>query len=120
MRVRSVVASATFVGFGMITATLLRSSQYFPVFTNSFTIENGLTIGGFTLLTGLLTTVFGYTFFGDDHSSYFSKMYTCFAEVIYGTSFAVALTVANMIKPSATLAFLDLNSWNPVLVLVLG
>jgi uncharacterized membrane protein YedE/YeeE len=110
----------------IVTAISADTSYYLPFFTNSLRVEVGAEIIATctcviisTVFLSVLLTYFESTKILLDKSSYFF-VFRAIQEAVFGLSFGMAMSVTNMSKPSAVIAFLDLRYWNPTLAFVMA
>lgn len=126
-RPRSIFATCTFMAAGCITAIVSDTSSFLPVFSNSLDVQRSETVVIACVTTCLGMTglaVAARTFMGGKNVSDKSKpvlfvVVAGLSEFLFGSSFGLALAVANMTRLSATISFLDLRIWNPALAFVM-
>lgn len=122
-RIRSLVATCTFMIVGIVTAMAANTSAYLPIFENTLPINQSGGIVGVCLLLCLIVILLS-SFLGGRLSlqpeTLSMKVFTSITEFLMGICFALAMAVSNMTKLSATISFLDLRYWNPALAFVMG
>lgn len=120
-RFRSLVATSVFFSTGVVVATLAKTSTFLPFFENTISYERG----GFTVLAAIggasIINLISYLFKDRLNQGLTSGIiFRLFIDVLYAIIFGLALSVANMTKLSAVIAFLDVLHWNPALAFVMG
>jgi uncharacterized membrane protein YedE/YeeE len=91
-RYRSVVATATFMLVGFVTAIVSNTYSYLPVFKNTLPWRSSLMISAVCIVTAVLTYAVAYYFNARTElrqGSKTLKFLTCFAELIYGVLFSL-------------------------------
>ena len=106
---RSLVATCTFMMTGIISSIVLNTSTHLPTFTNNNTMSEVVPV-----TIGSMVSVMVVTLIGSDNT-----LFKFFSELFYGICFAIGLSVSNMTKSAATIAFLDIRFMNPALMFVM-
>jgi uncharacterized protein len=124
-RYRSLVATCTFMFFGIVSAIATNTYSYLPTFKNEADITNAYGMVLAVIGTcGLLTLIAHYLHM--EHKDFIDTaskklfMYILLQEFIFGLCFGIAMGVSNMTLLSAVISFLDLRYWNPSLMFVMA
>lgn len=124
MKLRSLVATCTFMFFGFVTAMAADSSSYFGGFVNTVPVGDAGTLTGTTIAICLMLLLVAHQLKvegeSSENSSTMRTVFVSISELAFGIAFGVGMGVSNMTKISATLSFLDLRYWNPALMFVMG
>ena len=119
LRIRSIVATSTFILSGMIVSTLNNSSQYASKpFSSLFPVASTSEVVTYAVI-GLALATCG-SLFVKKVAPFLEHSYAVVLEAMFGASFGTALVLSGMVNPSSVFGFLDLNNWNPLLMLVMG
>lgn len=129
-RLRSFVATLSFMLTGFITAMATNTYGLLPSFKNEVSMEHGYGIA--LVIIGISITLALFAFWVNrtyPHwitdtgihptlSLFYSYLLT--QELLFGILFGLSMGVANMTLLSAVISFLDLRYWNPALGFVMG
>ena len=118
-RIRSISATCTFMAFGFLTASLAKTSSFLPTYGGyNLTDSRLILILSYLGATGLAAAA-GY--FGSQHqiTGPVHTALCCIMDMSFGALFAGGLVISGMVKPSATISFLDLPNWNPALAAIM-
>jgi uncharacterized protein len=121
-RLRSMIATPTFMITGMATSMIANTSSYFPFFKNELAYTPSFIVVSICVFVSIILYMLSYYYHTTDKinvNTLSVRVFKCIAEALYGITFSIALGVANMTQPSATLSFLDLRYWNPALAFVM-
>ena len=118
MRIRSVAATLTFMATGSITAIVTNTRALYPSFENI----NDMMVSMNTFLAGTAVCGLVYTssLIVKGMDDVIKMSYSFGAEFLMGCTFAAGMALSNMSMNSATISFLDIRTWNPALMFVMG
>ena len=119
-RLRSLVATCTFMATGFVTAMAANTSAYLPPFQNTLPYGPAVAVA-FVGIACCGAVVAVGAVFSDElrEGGHFADRFHVVTEFLFGANFALAMAVSNMTKLSATISFLDLRYWNPALAFVM-
>lgn len=119
-RIRSVVATCMFMGTGFATAIFSNTSALLPSFTGpkdlTQSIQLALPVTGVLVANAVISTIIPKKMVPLSAL----RVHALITELLCGTAFGVAMGVSGMSKMSATISFLDLRTFNPALMFVMG
>ena len=118
MRIRSIAATMTFMATGALTAMLTDTRALYSPFENKN--DMGISLNIFVAGTASCALVYASGIFVKDMDDAIKMGYSFGAEFLMGCTFAAGMVLSNMSVNSATISFLDVRSWNPALMYVMG
>ena len=122
LRLRSFVATCSFMLAGFVTAMAANTSHYLPTFTNTLPQERAGGVIGVMIGVNIILVIVAFIFkdYPFLETSYGNFVICAVYDIIFGITFALGMAVSNMTKLSATISFLDLRYWNPALAFIMG
>jgi uncharacterized protein len=119
-RLRSLVATCTFMTTGIVTAIVANTRDYYDKLENTIPYDVAGFLFGIILILNLTIGVIGSTLKDDSTSESTLSWFKLIAEFMFGFSFSMGLVISNMTRCAATISFLDLRYWNPALAFVMA
>jgi uncharacterized membrane protein YedE/YeeE len=116
-RIRSLVATCTFMATGVITSIVLDTQKYLPHFENTLSVHEGGLLALYTIVACVLLLPAAHVLPAHDNCQ---SVFRLLSEFVTGFAFAAGLIISNMTRCSATISFLDLRYWNPALMFVMA
>lgn len=95
-RLRSLVATCTFMATGAITAVVMDTQQYLPHFANTLSLQDGQTLAAVTVGTCLLLLPVGVLL--PEKNAMVQTAFRLMGEAVTGVTFATGLIVSNMTR----------------------
>jgi hypothetical protein len=129
LRLRSLVATCSFMMTAFVTAMATNTYSYLPSFKNDLSMEHGYGTSLVVIGISMILALFAYTL-NQNYPDLNTKTshpslsvfyaYIVLQELVFGVLFGLAMCVSNMTLLSAVISFLDLRYWNPALGFVMG
>ncbi len=129
LRLRSLVATCSFMMTAFVTAMATNTYSYLPSFKNELSMEHGYGTALVVMAVSVVLALIAYALnrsYPDLSSKTAHPSWSLFygyvlcQELIFGMLFGLAMCVSNMTLLSAVISFLDLRYWNPALGFVMG
>jgi len=95
-RLRSLVATCTFMATGVITAVVMDTQQYLPHFANTLSLQDGQTLAAYTVGASLLLLPVGALL--PEKNATMQTAFRLAGEAVTGATFATGLIVSNMTR----------------------
>ena len=119
MRVRSITATMAFMATGAFTAVATNTAALYPPFVNKNDMDMSLKTFAAGSASCALIYISGLFVKGYNNNA-IKMSFNFAAEFLMGCTFAAGMAVSNMSMNSATISFLDVRTWNPALMFVMG
>ena len=118
-RIRSLIATCTFMFSGVLTAVFTNTSSLLPTFQNTLPLSFSAIFAICCLLVCAVFVIAARHFVLNRGFLSSKSQLSFLAEFITGLIFAFGMAISNMTKLSATIAFLNITDFNPALAFVM-